>query len=73
MILNVKLIYFYQFGARGFRRGSYVDNEDYSDAINDAIDYSYDLYLKTLFSGEGITPGAMSKIMLNFLKGEGSI
>ena len=59
---EVKLIYFYQLGAKGFRKGDKIDNDIYFEAINDAMQYGKDEYRLHSF-----TTQKMSKIMLKWL------
>ena len=58
---EVKLIYFYQLGAVGFRSGDYMYNSDYYETISKAAGNTDGLKHRE------ITPQLMSRIMLNWL------
>jgi len=59
---EVKLIYFYQLGAKGFRRNDLIDNNIYWDTISKAMEYGKDEYRLHSFTVE-----KMCKIMLKWL------
>lgn len=59
---EVKLIYFYQLGAKGFRKGDPIDNNNFFDVIAQAMEYGKDEYRLHSF-----TVQKMSKIILNWL------
>ena len=63
---EVKLIYFYQLGAEGFRSGDRMDHPDYLDIIIKATKDTDGEYLAQ-YKHQRITPQLMSKFVLNLL------
>ena len=69
---EVKLIYFYQLGAEGFRSQDPIDNQKYIDTIIKVTKHSNYEYMAQ-YRNQNLTPKTMAKIMLNWLCAKGSI
>ena len=72
MLDEVKLIYFLQLGAEGFRSGDAIDHPDYIDTIIKVTEGLREEYIDQ-YKMQNLTPHIMSKIMLIWLCQEGSI
>lgn len=69
---EVKLIYFYQLGAKGFRSHDPIDHPDFIDTIIKITEHSHEEYL-VQYRMQNLTPRTMSKIILNCLCEWGNI
>lgn len=69
---EVKLIYFYQLGARGFRSNDPIDHPDFIDTLTKITKHSREEYMSQ-YRMQNLTPQTMSKIILSWLCEGGSI
>lgn len=65
MLDEVKLIYFYQLGAEGFRSGDIIGHPKYIDTIMKATKAHAEYQVQ--YRMQDITPQLMSRIMLGYL------